>query len=460
MSKYHCFISYTWRLHKDRVHLFAGRLMQSFHVWIDKKKMQHGDIYEMMQKGISESHVFVCCVTFEYAKSENCMREIKYALALNKKIIYVIFDDIYGAFDANIVKKYDKIGFMFSGDLYYKYNQFSEIQKLIHRLTKTVSSLQTLTKKPVAKNLDIFISAEKESSFLSSIIYSLEERNYTAFYNRSTFSEYDAYLSSSVKQINRAKVFIVFISATYLKTNRKYQEFTYALQKNKFIIVVMLEVISEKLPGVFKQVNFFSTQLPIADEHLALLHEHLQSYLNKSRVNSSIVNTRKMVAAVNREVGSSSSFSKLNEMNEDVERHIKDIVDIKEKLNEERRKTLENTYNSVIDDRKGSLTSRLQANDDAMNNFKEFKVSDDSLTDELDRLLSYKNTISEKLRWLKIDEENLNDKNEIIDDHGVKHKELLNAIEKFNSDKDKLFKDFERINRLINEFKDKVGILF
>jgi hypothetical protein len=205
-----------------------------------------------------------------------------------------------------------------------------------------------------------------------------------------------------------------------------------------------------------------SRQLPIADEHLKLLHEYVHAYVNKARVNSSIVDTRKMVSDLNRRVNMS-NLSELSALRENVELQIKNICDTKAQLNDERRHVLTNAYDSVIDERKGSLTTRLAADCEGMDNFREFKCDDDLLSDELERLLAYLNEINEKMSWLKVDKDFL-DKERLRSsvsvrksaEFDVQHKEILSAIRKFNSHKEIMFKDFEKIFRLIKDFKMKV----
>ena len=49
-----------------------------------------------MRDGVKQANVFVCCLTNEYVKSDNCLTELKHAADEGKHIIPVILEG-YGA---------------------------------------------------------------------------------------------------------------------------------------------------------------------------------------------------------------------------------------------------------------------------------------------------------------------------------------------------------------------------
>lgn len=100
-------------------------------VWLDRREIKEAEDLSMkMKKGIDESKLFLCCVTddycdFENYRNKNCKSEFNYAFTTNKKILYVIFQDIKGLKEDQIVKRFNAVGFRMAGNLFYMYNSFN-----------------------------------------------------------------------------------------------------------------------------------------------------------------------------------------------------------------------------------------------------------------------------------------------------------------------------------------------
>ena len=86
------FISYNWGI-KEAVEKFHEKLeANGFRVWRDKfLKQGHQSLFEQLGKKIKESTVFLCFLTKDYVKSDNCRKELNYAAKLKKTIIYFPF---------------------------------------------------------------------------------------------------------------------------------------------------------------------------------------------------------------------------------------------------------------------------------------------------------------------------------------------------------------------------------
>src|SRR5262249_61929703 len=54
--------------------------------WFDDQNMD-GNIYERMAEGVQLSRVFVPCLSATYSSSDNCRREISFALDQKRKIV-------------------------------------------------------------------------------------------------------------------------------------------------------------------------------------------------------------------------------------------------------------------------------------------------------------------------------------------------------------------------------------
>ena len=129
------FISYCWKKNKEKVHEMHKKLSQKFpKIWIDINEMDYGDLNEMMSEGISQSKVFICCLTEEYCKSKNCMKEFNFADKLRKPIVYVIFEEIGGLTEPEITKKFSPVSFTMGSQMFYKHQKFDEILAVIGKL--------------------------------------------------------------------------------------------------------------------------------------------------------------------------------------------------------------------------------------------------------------------------------------------------------------------------------------
>ncbi|RNA02183.1 TPR repeat family, partial [Brachionus plicatilis] len=129
-ESYDVFISYKWDEHKSNVHFMADQLeKRNLRVWLDRNKIKESeDLSITMKNGIDQSELFICCVTenycdFESPKNKNCKSEFNYAFSTNKKILYVIFADVKGLGESEIIKKFNAVGFRMSGSLFYIYSQ-------------------------------------------------------------------------------------------------------------------------------------------------------------------------------------------------------------------------------------------------------------------------------------------------------------------------------------------------
>ena len=136
------FISYSWG-NKDKVHKMCVELeRKGYKLWWDKNDMKYGILDEIMQKGIDQSKLFVCCVSTAYCKRDkegnpgNALKEHQYATK-NKnsdEIIYVLFET-YENEDVMKERLYS-IWFNFSKYYYYKPEKLEDIIKAIEYLKR------------------------------------------------------------------------------------------------------------------------------------------------------------------------------------------------------------------------------------------------------------------------------------------------------------------------------------
>ena len=92
------FISYNWNV-KDQVKELFKILTNDYNlkVWLDELELNGGNMSSLtaeLASAIKNSKIFICCLTREYCRSQNCNLEIEYASVLKKKIIVLSIDDI------------------------------------------------------------------------------------------------------------------------------------------------------------------------------------------------------------------------------------------------------------------------------------------------------------------------------------------------------------------------------
>jgi TPR repeat protein/serine/threonine protein kinase len=86
------FFSHAWKDNALLVHVFTLLSELGYRIWYDKEEMDY-EIEPSMFKGIEKSSLFLCCLSSSYAMSKNCMKELRKAQELNKKIIVLIVEN-------------------------------------------------------------------------------------------------------------------------------------------------------------------------------------------------------------------------------------------------------------------------------------------------------------------------------------------------------------------------------
>jgi hypothetical protein len=92
------FISYNWDV-KGQVKELYKILTKEYNlkVWLDDMQLNGGNMSSLaaeLASAIKNSKIFICCLTNQYCRSQNCNLEIEYASVLKKKIIVLSIDDI------------------------------------------------------------------------------------------------------------------------------------------------------------------------------------------------------------------------------------------------------------------------------------------------------------------------------------------------------------------------------
>ena len=95
-----------------------------------------GYVDKLMQKGIDQSQLFMCCATTNYCASANCLLEFNYAVNTFKNVIYIIFEKFTGNEDR--MRRLHAISFRFAGQKYYKHENVDGIVKAIEELRSVI----------------------------------------------------------------------------------------------------------------------------------------------------------------------------------------------------------------------------------------------------------------------------------------------------------------------------------
>ena len=90
------FISYNWNI-KDQVKkLYENLKSLGYKVWLDDRNLETSNnaLTVQLASAIKHSKLFICCITTDYCKSNNCNREIEYADSSAKPIIPLMIEKI------------------------------------------------------------------------------------------------------------------------------------------------------------------------------------------------------------------------------------------------------------------------------------------------------------------------------------------------------------------------------
>ncbi|RNA33955.1 hypothetical protein BpHYR1_035138 [Brachionus plicatilis] len=94
MSKFDIFLSYQWEI-QDKVKELCRQLtLSGLKVWMDIYQLAGGNLHTEIVNGISNSKIFVCCITKKYSESKNCENELCFAYDSNQKIIAIMFEKV------------------------------------------------------------------------------------------------------------------------------------------------------------------------------------------------------------------------------------------------------------------------------------------------------------------------------------------------------------------------------
>ncbi|KAJ3114953.1 hypothetical protein HK098_007125 [Nowakowskiella sp. JEL0407] len=92
MEEYDVMISYCWKDKQSAKNLRDALKQLEISVWFDEDNMS-SYVDEAMAKGIKSSKIFIPCLSIGYDNSVNCMKEFKFAAAINKKLIAVRLEE-------------------------------------------------------------------------------------------------------------------------------------------------------------------------------------------------------------------------------------------------------------------------------------------------------------------------------------------------------------------------------
>jgi len=127
--KFDVFPSYTHENKHEVVKIINHLTQADLTVWKDTEEIKGGSLDEHMMSGISNSQVFVACISTQYNDNENCMKEFNYAIAIKKDIIYILCEKIRGVEER--MNKLGILGFHVARQNFYKPDNVDEIIKAI-----------------------------------------------------------------------------------------------------------------------------------------------------------------------------------------------------------------------------------------------------------------------------------------------------------------------------------------
>ena len=108
---------------------------EGFTLWIDKEQMIYGATDFLMIDGITDSTIFLCCLSTAYCKGENTLNEFYYANNTKKPIVYVLIEDIQEKVER--YKKLTPVSFYMGEQMFYKFK--NDIDKVVTAIEKVLN---------------------------------------------------------------------------------------------------------------------------------------------------------------------------------------------------------------------------------------------------------------------------------------------------------------------------------
>lgn len=96
MANFDFFISYNWGI-QSKVKVLYNFIanVKGYSSWRDENQMKPSDwLYDEIARGITNSKVIITCITKAYSLSDNCKREISFAVDQKKPIIALMFENV------------------------------------------------------------------------------------------------------------------------------------------------------------------------------------------------------------------------------------------------------------------------------------------------------------------------------------------------------------------------------
>jgi len=127
------FISYSWA-NKQTVKQLKSVLDKiPLLCWMDENAMIGGNqLFEQIDKGVSECSVFLACVSDQYGSSENCRREVRLATDRRKLIIPIMVAT------CDPYPPRGDMGPLFAGKLYIDISNEEKYKRNIEQLITTI----------------------------------------------------------------------------------------------------------------------------------------------------------------------------------------------------------------------------------------------------------------------------------------------------------------------------------
>ena len=87
-------ISYSYRQRSIVQKLLKELRKNEFeNIWIDEEQMHNSEsILDQMAKALDDADYVICCISQDYANSDSCMTEVRYAQTKKKTIIPILVE--------------------------------------------------------------------------------------------------------------------------------------------------------------------------------------------------------------------------------------------------------------------------------------------------------------------------------------------------------------------------------
>jgi hypothetical protein len=217
---------------------------------------------------IDTSAIFICLVTKEYSKNDNCMFEVDYAFQTQKHIIFLMYENVS-------TKDLDHLGYLIAGQKVHNVYEDREklflngegfyFEQIFNRLKEIFKIEFDVAEKDMNKpfKYDLFISYENDQQErVKKFTETLKDKNLKIYYNDSVFLSKTS--PASYKKLQDSASVLAIVTKKFLGYRSCTDETSYAI-RNKIPINILMDKDVDLKDGKNELTQILTQNVPAKD---------------------------------------------------------------------------------------------------------------------------------------------------------------------------------------------------